>query len=232
MKGWERKKAWVTNKKGIGLWTHATERDPGQEVLEKAAGAGTGSGQGDEYERINKPQQFPPPSLVPRGPSLFSSPPHRALAKLPFLPYHIAHCLQQTLWHLTEFHLNPQKGKGSGGHRGRPPTQARIFIQDPCMCLAHNLQAFPFHESYLPNWATSFQREGRAQCHSFVCLESGPQEASTVLTIARTQCVSCIIACPKASLIFKSCFLCVYLAQQEFRGVASETQVGQYFLMS
>lgn len=29
----ERKKAWVTNKKRTGLWTHATERDPGQEVL-------------------------------------------------------------------------------------------------------------------------------------------------------------------------------------------------------
>lgn len=37
--------------------------------------------------RINEPQQeLPPPSLVPRSPPLFSSPPHRALP-FPAKPY-------------------------------------------------------------------------------------------------------------------------------------------------
>lgn len=74
--------------------------------------------QGAESQQIHKPQQLPPASLVPDSPSLFSSPLHRALAKLPFLPDHIAHCLQLTFWHLTEFHLKPKKGEVSGGHRG------------------------------------------------------------------------------------------------------------------
>lgn len=44
--------------------------------------------------RINEPQQeqLPPPSLVPQGPPLFS---HLLPTEhCPFLPNHIAHCLQ------------------------------------------------------------------------------------------------------------------------------------------
>lgn len=119
--------------------------------------------QGAQSQHIHKPQKLHPPRLVPHSPSLFSSPPHRALAKLPFLPDHIAHCLQQTFWHLTEFHLKPEKGEGSGGQRATP-TQARIHIQDPCSCLVHSLQAFPVYESYLPKWTTSPRGRG------YVCL--------------------------------------------------------------
>lgn len=146
--------------------------------------------QGQVKEQIHKPQQLPPPSLVPRSPSLFSSPPHRALAKLPFLPDHIAHCLQQTFWHLTEFHLKPEKGEGSGGHRGPLLLRQEFTFR----ILAAALHTASKHSQYLsPISPTGPQAPGGGA--TFVCSRPGGQGRgggggrvpSTVLPITRTQ---------------------------------------------
>ena len=150
------------------------------------------------------------PSPVPQSPTLFSSPPHRAWAKLTFLPDYIAHCLQQTFQHLTEFHLKPEKGKGSAGHRGPPPTQARIPIQDPRSCLAHNLQAFPVYESSLPNWTTrSWGGQGPVPC---LCLPPawGPRRPAHNADHHRESVSGPIITYPNATDV-QVCYPSVFL---------------------
>lgn len=108
--------------------------------------------QEDEYQRISKPQ-LPSLSLILSSPSLccLLCTDSQPLPCLPFLPAHISNCLQQTVWHLTEFHLKPENfcWKGPGSHRGLLPIQARILTQHLCSCLVHSLRAFPVHESCL-----------------------------------------------------------------------------------
>lgn len=128
---------------------------------------------GDESQGTNKPQELPPPALSPRAqPCSHLLPTEHGPGSLSCQTILPIVC-GKTFWHLTEFHLKPEKGKGSGGRRGPPPTQSRIPVQDPCSCLACNLRAFPVYESYLPNWTTSSQGEGRGQCPAFVCHQPG-----------------------------------------------------------
>lgn len=132
--------------------------------------------QEDEYQRISKPQLFPQPCPSQPIPILLS-PLHsdcQPLPHPPFLPAHISNCLQQTVWHLTEFHIKPENfcWKGPGSHRGFSPTQARILTQDLHSCLVHSLRAFPEHESCLDH---KLSVGGQGQLHPPVSRSLGGQ---------------------------------------------------------
>lgn len=79
-------------------------------------------------QRISKPP-IPSPQPRPSQPIPIPSPFHSVSL---FRPAHASHCSLQTFWHLTEFHLEAENEcwERPGSHRGKPPPQARILIQD------------------------------------------------------------------------------------------------------
>lgn len=133
------------------------------------------------------------------------------LPRPPFRLAHISNCLQQTVWHLTEFHLKPEDfcWKGPGSHRGFPPTQARILAQDLCSCLIHSLRAFPGRESCLDH---KLPVGGQGAAPSFSIQKPGRP------TQGPSKGTSCFIAYPKGTLSQERFSWFAYLAQQEFQG--------------
>lgn len=169
----------------------------------------------DEYQRISKPQ-LPPVSLGLPSPALFcllctATVNHSPIP--PFLPVHISNCLQQTVWHLTEFHLKPENfcWKGSGSHRGFPPTQARILTQDLCKLPYIQLQRIP--PCTRPFWITSSQWAGRGRLHPPAARSLGGSSLQRT-----TKGTGRLAANPKGTLSQERFSWFAYLGQPQFRG--------------